>query len=100
MYRGVLRKYRRLYGCGTQTPYLRASQIKTELIIGERLLQDWQAAGLAKPSMLKPVIATVEKSQIVRVMGQLFAPDREGLDNGAADDSARLMRRPVLCGDG
>lgn len=57
------------------------SQIRTELATGEAILQDWQIAGLAKPSMLKPLIATLEQAQIVRVMGQLSAADRTGLSN-------------------
>ena len=55
------------------------SQIKTELAIGEAMLQDWQTAGLAKPSMLKPLIATLEQAQIVREMGKLSPADREEL---------------------
>jgi len=57
------------------------SQIKTELVPGEAILQDWQIAGLAKPSMLKPLIATLEQANIVRVMGQLSVTDREELGN-------------------
>jgi mRNA interferase MazF len=55
------------------------SQIRQPLATGEALLHDWQAAGLAKPSVLKPLIATLEQEQIVRVMGQLSAEDRESL---------------------
>ena len=55
------------------------SQIKTELAIGEAMLQDWQTAGLAKPSMLKPLIATLEQTWIVRDMGKLSPADREEL---------------------
>lgn len=53
------------------------SQIRQPLAIGEALLKDWQAAGLAKPSMLKPLIATLEQRQVIRVMGQLSAVDKE-----------------------
>lgn len=55
------------------------SQIRQPLVTGEALLQDWQVAGLAKPSVFKPLIATLEQNQIVKVMGQLSAADREGL---------------------
>ena len=55
------------------------SQIKTERVIGEAILQDWQTAGLAKPSMLKPLIATLEQVQIVRGMGKLSPADRKEL---------------------
>jgi mRNA interferase MazF len=34
---------------------------------------------LAKPSVLKPLIATIEKNQIVKHLGQLSAADRERL---------------------
>lgn len=57
------------------------SQVKAELVTGEAILQDWQAAGLAKPSMLKPLIATLEQAQIVKVMGQLSAADQQRLGN-------------------
>jgi len=55
------------------------SQIGHDLITGESILQDWQAAGLAKPSMLKPLIATLQQTQIIRVMGSLSAADRAEL---------------------
>lgn len=55
------------------------SQIRQPLATGEAILQDWQRAGLAKPSVLKPLIATLEQNQIVKVMGQLSAADRESL---------------------
>ncbi len=52
-------------------------QIRQPLATGEAILQDWQAAGLAKPSLFKPLIATLEQNQIVKVMGQLSDSDRE-----------------------
>lgn len=55
------------------------SQVRQPLATGEAILRDWQAAGLAKPSALKPLIATLEQNQIVRVLGQLSAVDRESL---------------------
>ena len=45
-----------------------------------RVVQDWQQAGLLKPSLLKPLIATLEKNQIVKVMGQLSNADRNKLE--------------------
>ena len=57
------------------------SQVRQPLTTGEAILQDWQAAGLAKPSVLKPLIATLEQNQIVNIMGQLSATDRDQLDN-------------------
>lgn len=57
------------------------SQIRQTLAFGEHSLIDWQHAGLLKPSVLKPLIATVEQSQIVKIMGQLSATDQQGLQN-------------------
>lgn len=56
------------------------SQIRQPLATGEAILKDWQAAGLAKPSVIKPLIATLEKRQIVRVMGKLSKGDRASLE--------------------
>ncbi len=55
------------------------SQVREPLATGEALLQDWQAAGLAKPSVFKPLIATLEKAQIVKRLGKLSAEDRKRL---------------------
>jgi mRNA interferase MazF len=55
------------------------SQVRQPLATGETILKDWQVAGLVKPSVLKPLIATLEQRQIVRVVGQLSAADRENL---------------------
>ncbi len=55
------------------------SQVRQPLATGEALLQDWQAAGLVKPSVLKPLIATIEQNRIVKTMGRLSAADRESL---------------------
>ena len=45
------------------------SQIKPENIIGEVIIQDWQAAGLLKPSAIKPVITTIEKGLVIKGSG-------------------------------
>lgn len=55
------------------------SQLRQPLFFGEHLLQNWKEAGLLKPSVLKPLIATLEQSQIVKVMGQLSQTDQQGL---------------------
>jgi len=55
------------------------SQIRQPLATGEAILQDWQAAGLVKPSMIKPLIATIEQNRIVKIMGRLAAADRASL---------------------
>ncbi|MDA3850530.1 MAG: type II toxin-antitoxin system PemK/MazF family toxin [Spirochaetaceae bacterium] len=37
------------------------SQIREPLTTGEAKVEDWQDAGLIKPSVFKPLIATIEK---------------------------------------
>lgn len=55
------------------------SQVRQPMAFGEYLLKDWQASGLLKPSVLKPLIATLEQTQIVKVMGELSVADKGGL---------------------
>lgn len=51
------------------------SQVRTPLGFGEALVADWQAAGLIKPSVLKPVFTTIEQSLVIRTMGTVSAAD-------------------------
>jgi len=51
------------------------SQVRTPLGFGEALVADWQAAGLIKPSVLKPVFTTIEQGLVLRSMGKLSAAD-------------------------
>lgn len=55
------------------------SQVRQPLATGEALRQDWQAAGLVKPSVLKPLIASIEQTRIIKIMGQLSAADQKSL---------------------
>lgn len=55
------------------------SQIKPAAIIGEVIIQDWQTAGLLKPSAIKPVITTIEKPLVIKTMGQLKQNDQKAL---------------------
>lgn len=55
------------------------SQIKSTAILGEVIVQDWQTTGLLKPLAIKPVIATIEKPLVIRVMGRLRDDDRQAL---------------------
>ncbi len=61
------------------------SQVRPSLQFGEHLLQDWQQAGLVKPSVLKPLIATLQQNQVVKVIGQLSSADQNGLQNVLQD---------------
>jgi mRNA interferase MazF len=55
------------------------SQFKPAQTVGEVVVQHWQAAGLIKPSVLKPLITTIERGLVIRVMGSLHADDRATL---------------------
>lgn len=51
------------------------SQVRMPLGFGEALVTDWQAAGLIKPSVLKPVVTTIEQGFVVRIMGAFSTTD-------------------------
>lgn len=55
------------------------SQIRPTAALGEVIVQDWQTAGLLKPSVIKPVITTIEKELIIKLIGRLKAGDRRAL---------------------
>lgn len=40
---------------------------------------DWQTAGLIKPSVVKPVIATIEKTLVIKQLGRLNEKDKKTL---------------------
>ena len=47
--------------------------------LGEVLIGEWQAAGLPKASLIKPVIATIEQRMILRKLGVLQGDDVQTL---------------------
>jgi mRNA interferase MazF len=55
------------------------SHFRPVTTVGEVIVQHWQQAGLIKPSVLKPLLATVEKSLVLRAMGKLQEDDRAAL---------------------
>jgi mRNA interferase MazF len=55
------------------------SQVRTPLGFGEAMVSDWQAAGLIKQSVLKPVFTTIEQHLVIRTMGRLNAADAKAL---------------------
>ena len=55
------------------------SQLRSTASFGEVWLRAWQAAGLLKPSAVKPVIATLEQRLVLRRLGALTAADRDAL---------------------
>lgn len=61
------------------------SQVRTPPAFGEAMVSHWQAAGLIKPSVLKPVFSTIEQHLIIRTMGTLCAADTKTLREVIAD---------------
>lgn len=56
------------------------SQLNTSVSFGEMIITDWKSAGLLKPSIIKPVITTIEKSLIIKKLGELEASDLNKLE--------------------
>jgi mRNA interferase MazF len=54
--------------------------------LGEVVVSEWQSAGLLKASTIKPILTTIEKSLIIRTLGQLSQRDRS-----AIKDSLRMI---------
>ena len=55
------------------------SQVRPAAGVGEITVQRWKEAGLLKPSVLKPLLATVERGLLIRKLGRLDEPDRDAL---------------------
>ena len=61
------------------------SQLRATAAFGEVWLADWHAAGLLKPSTVKPVIATLEQQLIIRQLGTLANDDAQALRTAIAE---------------
>ncbi len=55
------------------------SQLRSVSSLGEVLIGEWQQANLLKPSIVKPVFATLEQRLIIRPLGVLQAQDQAAL---------------------
>jgi mRNA interferase MazF len=51
------------------------SQTRVAPLSGEAVISDWSAAGLLKPSTIKPVLATVDRRLVLRKLGRLQPSD-------------------------
>jgi len=60
------------------------SQFRPSPALGEVWIGQWQAAGLLKPSAIKPVFATLEQGLIIRPLGKLAAVDDTALKRAIA----------------
>jgi mRNA interferase MazF len=55
------------------------SQVRKPLKFDEIEVIEWQKAGLLKPSIIKPVFTTIEKSLVIKKLGDLEETDKESL---------------------
>ncbi|HKA52039.1 MAG TPA: type II toxin-antitoxin system PemK/MazF family toxin [Candidatus Binatia bacterium] len=55
------------------------SQARLSATIGEVAIAGWKEAGLLKPSVIKPVLTTIEKGLVLRKLGRLGEADRRML---------------------
>ncbi|MEB3310042.1 MAG: type II toxin-antitoxin system PemK/MazF family toxin [Snowella sp.] len=55
------------------------SQIREPLAFGEMKIEKWLDAGLIKPSVIKPIITTIEKNLIIKSLGNLQLSDLQTL---------------------
>jgi mRNA interferase MazF len=55
------------------------SQLRPSPTLGEVQVDQWQTAGLLKPSVIKPVFATLERALVIRQLGTLSAADGAAL---------------------
>ena len=56
-----------------------SSRVREPLESGEAFVVDWQTAGLIKPSIFKPLIATIEQDLVLNKLGVLNRIDQEML---------------------
>jgi mRNA interferase MazF len=56
-----------------------SSQLRPNPGLGDAWITHWQAAGLLKPSVVKPVFATLEQQLVLRRLGALDEGDRGAL---------------------
>ena len=54
-------------------------QQPSTLSVSEVQVQDWRGAGLLKPSVLKPVITTIDPALVLKKLGQLTSTDQAAL---------------------
>ncbi len=64
------------------------SQLRIGATSGDVSVQSWNVAGLLKPSVIKPVFATIEQSLVIRRLGALDATDKQAL----RDAIARILK--------
>lgn len=66
------------------TSQLQPAPTATGVHWGEVVIADWQAAGLLKPSAIKPIFATFEQQLVIRRLGALTTADCTALTHALA----------------
>ena len=66
--------------------------------VGEAAIAKWKEAGLLKASVLKPLLATIEKGVVLRKLGRLDEEDRRALRGVLDDILGRCPLAPYLYG--
>ena len=54
-------------------------QQPSTLFVGEVQIQDWRGAGLLKPSVLKPILTTIDPALVLKKLRQLAPTDQAAL---------------------
>lgn len=52
------------------------SQVRADSLFGDVVVGNWQAAGLLKPSAVKPIFATLHRDLVIKVLGRLHPNDQ------------------------
>ena len=55
------------------------SQLHASSQIGPFLVKDWKTAGLLKPSVMKPILTTLQKTLVQKKLGRLGRQDLQSL---------------------
>jgi mRNA interferase MazF len=55
------------------------SQMRPVAWFGEVAIKGWKAAGLLRPSVIKPILTTLDKGLVLRKLGRLEQEDRSAL---------------------
>lgn len=55
------------------------SQLQSASHFGDIIINNWQKAGLLKPSVIKPIFTTLEKKLIIKKLGALNKEDQLSL---------------------
>jgi len=55
------------------------SQRHSAAYFGDVILEDWEHAGLLKPSVIKPIFTTIEKILVIKKLGHLGTRDTSAL---------------------